>query len=106
MIERTGEAHMLIDCAGCPVRRVHCDDCIVTVLATIPVGAPADSPAAWTHDHAMLLDVAEQRAVDLFVRAGLVGRDHAATLWAVRTPDPKTRTMHEHAAATAVAAGW
>ncbi len=97
---------MLIDCAGCPVRGVHCDDCIVTALATISVGAPADSPAASTHSHAMLLDAAEQRAVDLFVRAGLIGRDRAATLRAVRAPHPRARSMREHAADTAVAAGW
>ena len=65
---------MLIDCQTCPVRDVHCADCMVTALADIPVGAPG---AATT---GLPLDRAERRAVSVLLTAGLVTADaaHAA----------------------------
>ncbi|HEU5144086.1 MAG TPA: hypothetical protein VFT81_02840 [Dermatophilaceae bacterium] len=73
---------MLVDCQACPVRDVHCADCMVTALTRIPmptlrrVGAPAEeagvdlvAPAA--------LDPAERRAVSILLAAGLVDREQA-----------------------------
>ena len=51
---------MLIDCEGCPVRHIACDDCIVTFLVN-------REP-----DDAVVIDVAEVRAVRLLADAGLV----------------------------------
>ena len=42
---RRAEPVMLIDCQTCPVRDVHCADCMVTALADIPVGAPGATRA-------------------------------------------------------------
>jgi hypothetical protein len=37
---------MLVDCHTCPVRDVHCADCMVTALTTIPIRSHADGPTA------------------------------------------------------------
>lgn len=97
---------MLIDCEGCPVRHIACDDCIVTALTTLSVGVPSAVPVTPSPDHATRLDPAERRVVDLFVRAGLVGAEYAATLRAVRTPTRVHGQSHSRAADAAVAAGW
>ncbi len=65
--------HLTIDCTTCPVREQHCDDCMVTALL-----APRAAEVP--------LDPAERRAVSLFVSAGLVTPEHAATLVARREP--------------------
>ena len=44
---------MIVECATCPVRGLRCDDCVVTVLATISLAPPGGHP----------LDAAERRAV-------------------------------------------
>lgn len=64
---------MIIDCKTCPVRDLHCDDCMVTALL-----APhtADVP----------LDPAERAAVTLFVGSGLVSPEEASGLRARREP--------------------
>ena len=62
---------MLIDCQTCPVRDVHCADCMVTALADIPVG----SLGAATRG--LPLDRAERRAVSVLLTAGLVTADAA-----------------------------
>lgn len=67
---------MIVECATCPVRGLRCDDCVVTVLATISLAPPGGHP----------LDAAERRAVGLFVAAGLVEPGYAASLTAHRTP--------------------
>ena len=64
---------MIIDCQSCPVRDLHCDDCMVTALAA-PQGAE------------LPLDVAERAAVSRFVSAGLVSVQTAAELAAHREP--------------------
>ncbi|HEX2705141.1 MAG TPA: hypothetical protein VHM65_05225 [Candidatus Lustribacter sp.] len=69
---------MQIDCDRCPVRGTHCESCFVTALARLPVLALDPQDQA--------LDPAEQRAVDLFVAAGLVAADEAAGLRARREP--------------------
>ncbi|GAA6525753.1 hypothetical protein [Intrasporangium sp. DVR] len=61
---------MLIDCQTCPVRDVHCADCMVTALGAIPVGAPVV-------DTGLPLDRAERRAVSVLVAAGLVTHETA-----------------------------
>ena len=64
---------MIIDCQTCPVRDLHCDDCMVTALAA-PQGAE------------LPLDVAERAAVSRFVGAGLVSAQAAAELTSHREP--------------------
>lgn len=55
---------MMIDCDSCSVRGDACTDCVVTFL-TIPVraGTPPPPPE---------LDDAEQAAIDVLARSGLV----------------------------------
>lgn len=69
---------MVVDCDTCPVREVRCDDCMVPVLRGLPVVRLAEGE--------LLLDAAEQRAVERFVARGLVDPEHAATLTARREP--------------------
>ena len=64
---------MLVDCQTCPVRDVHCADCMVTALNEIPLrtavsGRDDDRGEAVTAP----LDRAERRAVSAFLGAGLV----------------------------------
>ncbi|WP_345507825.1 hypothetical protein [Terrabacter aeriphilus] len=74
---------MLVDCQTCPVRDVHCADCMVTALTTIPLRpGRADREHERAHrrdpDDApdrpleRPLDRAERRAVSAFLGAGLV----------------------------------
>ncbi|MDC5696720.1 hypothetical protein OO014_05580 [Intrasporangium calvum] len=60
---------MLVDCQTCPVRDVHCADCMVTALTAIPVGAPGAEP---DRSLGLPLDRAERRAVSVLIAAGLV----------------------------------
>lgn len=83
------ETPLVIDCETCPVRHVRCDDCIVTALGRTPslpvllleTGRLSSGRA---DDLELPLDAAERRAVDVFVRAGLVDPQHAAGLTARR----------------------
>ena len=52
---------MLIDCDGCAMRDLACDDCVVTVLLGSPPGA-------------VEVDESEQRALDVLAESGLVPR--------------------------------
>ncbi len=52
---------MLIDCDGCVMRDLACDDCVVTVLLGAPPGR-------------LEVDEAEQRALDVLADSGLVPR--------------------------------
>ncbi|MEW1953286.1 hypothetical protein [Terrabacter sp. NPDC080008] len=69
---------MLVDCQTCPVRDVHCADCMVTALTAIPMrpGASASGPDPHEGDRfdtrTVPLDRAERRAVSAFLAAGLV----------------------------------
>ncbi len=67
---------MLIDCQTCPVRDVHCADCMVTALTAIPVGAPDATTG-------LPLDRAERRAVSILLGAGLVTSETAHLAMAV-----------------------
>ena len=64
---------MIVDCVTCPVRGRRCDDCVVMALFE-----PASTE--------LPLDAAENRAVALFVGAGLVSIETAAGLRARREP--------------------
>jgi hypothetical protein len=87
---------MLVDCQTCPVRDVHCADCMVTALTAIPLRPPGPRPTAAAGGHGEAkgsrarevarpsgasgrgevvtapLDRAERRAVSAFLAAGLV----------------------------------
>ena len=69
---------MLVDCQTCPVRDVHCADCVVTALTAIPLrpGATTSAPdqrVSDDHETATVpLDRAERRAVSALLAAGLV----------------------------------
>jgi hypothetical protein len=83
---------MLVDCQTCPVRDVHCADCMVTAL-TIPFGRPTVVPevAELPGDAGLPLDRAERRAVSALLAAGLVTADTANSARAVRDPAPALR---------------
>lgn len=58
-----------VECRTCPVRELHCDDCMVPVLLQI---ASARTEAS--------LDREERAAVTALVRAGLVDAQTAASV--------------------------
>jgi hypothetical protein len=106
---------MLVDCQTCPVRDVHCADCMVTALTAAPLRSGARTFGAEHADHSgrpvtaapttATLDRAERRAVSAFLAAGLVtaatanaaraeldheGRDGAhGARGAAGSPDPR-----------------
>lgn len=67
---------MLVDCQTCPVRDVHCADCMVTALniaTTAPLRAVRHRPEVGGGEPATAaLDRAERRAVSALLAAGLV----------------------------------
>ena len=71
---------VIIDCTSCPVRELHCADCMVTALLERP-GTD------------LALDTAERAAVTLFVSAGLVSASQAAGLRARREPQGPVRAV-------------
>ena len=66
---------MIIDCQSCPVRDLHCGDCMVTALLEPPT---ADLP----------LDAAERAAVTRFAASGLVAAEAAVGHVRVVSPGP------------------
>ncbi|CAN7358922.1 hypothetical protein LJR027_001957 [Terrabacter sp. LjRoot27] len=113
---------MLVDCQTCPVRDVHCADCMVTALTAIPLRPGATAPGADTEgrdragtrpgrpravddrrdvDGVMTapLDRAERRAVSAFVAAGLVS---ASTANAARAELEPAEVVTHHRARRAV----
>jgi hypothetical protein len=64
---------MIIDCQSCPVRELHCDDCMVTALVMTPGSQ-------------LPLDAAERAVVDRFMGAGLVSIHEGAAATARREP--------------------
>lgn len=69
---------MLVDCHTCPVRDVHCADCMVTALAAIPMRAPeVDESLPLERAEGLPLDRSERRAVSILIAAGLVTHDEA-----------------------------
>ncbi|MGL5849407.1 MAG: hypothetical protein ACRCZD_01385 [Phycicoccus sp.] len=75
------DATMTVDCRTCPVRDVHCRDCMVPVLLELE--------AHGVRGHARL-DLDERRAVTLLVRAGLVDAETASRARAVLEPARST----------------
>jgi hypothetical protein len=71
--KQEGVIAMIIDCQSCPVRDLHCDDCMVTALLT-----PASAELS--------LDSAERLAVTRFAAAGLVSAQEASGVTARREP--------------------
>lgn len=70
---KEGVVTVIIDCTSCPVRELHCGDCMVTAFLEPPT---AELP----------LDAAERAAVTLFVASGLVAPEEAVGLRARREP--------------------
>jgi hypothetical protein len=64
---------VIIDCQTCPVRELHCADCMVPALLAPETGE-------------LGLDAAERNAVTRFVEAGLLSASEAAGLHARREP--------------------
>jgi hypothetical protein len=113
---------MLVDCQTCPVRDVHCADCMVTALTTIPLGPGGPRPGADPAVHGRVgtrpgrprpvddhregdgtstapLDRAERRAVSAFVAAGLVS---VSTANAARAELEGAEVVTHHGARRAV----
>jgi len=106
---------MLVDCQTCPVRGVHCADCMVTALSALPIVTaprPARAPApASTRAHhrprvpdtpddevrTAPLDRAERRAVAALLGAGLVTTATANAARAVLDPLPSAADRARHA---------
>ena len=107
---------MLVDCQTCPVRGVHCADCMVTALSALPIvraprPAPAPAPNASHHPLPMPdttdttddvvrtapLDRAERRAVSALLGAGLVTTATANAARAVLDPLPSAAGRARHA---------
>lgn len=66
---------MIVECATCPAAGHRCGDCVVTVLAGLPVlDSAGDDPGH------LPLDAAERAAVARFVAAGLLDRRYAASV--------------------------
>ncbi|MDQ2756431.1 MAG: hypothetical protein M3Y71_07685 [Actinomycetota bacterium] len=85
---------MVIDCQTCPVRNVRCDDCIVTALGPAPARPLLElGVRAVSSEEDLPLDAAERRAVGIFVRAGLVSPEHAATVTSRRERHPGVRAV-------------
>ena len=107
---------MLVDCTTCPVRDVHCADCMVTALGALDAatgvvpqtttrlsltprvvtGLESGSPPH-AESSVLPLDRAERRAVSMLLGAGLVSVGAANAARAVPTP--------AHAAAASASAG-
>lgn len=79
-----GEPDMIVECATCPVAGQRCEDCVVTVLAGLPVLAVGGE---------LPLDAAERAAVGRFVDAGLLERGYAASLRARAEPRRGARAV-------------
>ena len=73
MSDQEGVITVIIDCQTCPVRDLHCDDCMVTALQA-PSGA------------GLRLDAAERLAVSRFGARGQDSGEEAATVQA--RPEP------------------
>lgn len=101
---------MIVDCQTCPVRELHCADCVVTALTQLPFPTRNEPPAPHplgvagsrgtpgTYDSraaepttqtslnppdSVVLDRAERRAVSILAAVGLVDHDAASHVRAV-----------------------
>lgn len=105
---------MFIDCATCPVREVHCPECVVTALAAFSSSSsfsagpaepsPTDLEDVGRAEHppgSLALDSAELRAVEHFVSTGLLSRRSAVQLRA----EPSSRSGRQRTESAGRAAG-
>jgi hypothetical protein len=82
---------MIIDCQSCPVRDLHCQDCMVTALlgrepGELPLApAPGELPLLPLPGE-LPLDSTERAAVMRFVASGLVSTQEGATVQVRRDP--------------------
>ncbi|MCU1536684.1 MAG: hypothetical protein JWP82_1035 [Humibacillus sp.] len=86
---------MLVDCTTCPVRDVHCGDCMVTALDAIDAAGAVPtsstrlsltpSTPAPPEGSVLPLDRVERRVVSLLLGAGLVSVTEANAARAVST---------------------
>jgi hypothetical protein len=74
---------MIIDCQSCPVRDLHCADCMVTAML-VPQGA--ELQGAELQGAELPLDAVERSAVARFADAGLVSAHEASSAVARREP--------------------
>jgi hypothetical protein len=77
------ETAMHVDCRTCPVREVHCSECIVPVLLELTTRAGRPS----------VLDPDERAAVSALLAAGLVGPETAERARAMALPDAPTAAV-------------
>jgi len=80
---------VFVECASCPVRGVHCGDCVITALHGVTVAVDPRDAVAGPDDESGLaaLDVSERLAVHAFVASGLLSAARAHALRAqVRAP--------------------
>lgn len=104
---------MLIECQTCPVREIHCADCMVTALTRLPApGLRADAAGLdLAHDRSRMpssadgagdlagdpatvpLDRAERRALSVLIGAGLVTHESANEAVAVLDPERSVRSL-------------
>jgi len=75
----TRPGSLVIDCATCPGRELHCADCMVTTLSALP-------------EPGTTLDPDERAVVTALVRAGLLSAEQAASARARRVGGPAERT--------------
>ena len=98
----------LVDCQTCPVREVHCPDCMVTALTRIPVGALPQHQTSTSEPVAadrLPLDPAERRAAAIFLAGGLISRETVDTLTATFQPVRSSRGRQVRVSASRRAAG-
>lgn len=67
------EASTQIDCDTCPVKGLHCDECVMTAFLAIESGE-------------LPLDAVERRAVSVFAGAGLITPEEAQSATARTEP--------------------
>ena len=83
---------MIVDCMTCPVRGQRCEECAITALRAPGWAehlASAELQPSTEHLSTELqLDAAENRAVSMFVGAGLVGAGAVGRLRARRESVP------------------
>ena len=96
---------MLVDCTTCPVRDVHCADCMVTALDAIDAAGAVPTSAtrlsltprtpAPPEGSGLPLDRAERQAVSVLLGAGLVSVTEANAARALPTTFDVSATRAE-----------
>lgn len=77
----THDLALTVECRTCPVRELHCGDCMVPVLLELTAHAPPPD---------QVLDREERGAITRLVRSGLLGAEAAATARVHLDPRPAT----------------